>query len=143
MLTSPPVAFRNLHERMTAAGHTEQSLAKAAGYSHTAARDLFHGKSKRPRHATLAAFAKVLRCEVSDLLDGDYVKRFMSNPPGSPPPPPPRRVAPPAGTVLLQLNEYVTPYQAACIHEVMKRDVALDDVQRVVAALNEVAAVPT
>ncbi len=56
----------HLDRLMTAGRWTRAALAKEAGLSHTAVRDIFLGKSKSPRGITLARIASVLNVDASD-----------------------------------------------------------------------------
>ncbi len=60
----------NIARRMTAAGHNQKSLARAAGLNETGVRDILIGRSKHPRVDTLGKIAKSLGCTVADLTDG-------------------------------------------------------------------------
>ncbi len=56
----------NLERLMTAGRWNQAALAKEAGLSHTAVRDIFLGKSKSPRGITLAKLASVLNVDTAE-----------------------------------------------------------------------------
>jgi len=72
------IVAKQIERRMTLLGMNAKSLSKKAGLNDTAARDIIEGRSKNPRHDTLAKIAKVLGCTLADLT-------------GERPPPPPQK----------------------------------------------------
>lgn len=60
---------------MLALGLNPKSLSKKAGLNDTAVRDIIEGRSKNPRHDTLAKIARALGCTLGDLTGERPVPR--------------------------------------------------------------------
>lgn len=70
-----PVA-REIYRRMRALGLGQKALAVTAGVNETYVRDLFHAKSKNPKHEQLAKLAQALGCTLNDLIHPGWPGEF-------------------------------------------------------------------
>jgi DNA-binding XRE family transcriptional regulator len=74
-----------LRARMNELNLSENGLAVKAGLSRDAVRNIFRGRSEHPRSITLQALARVLRCSVQYLIEGNDPPLALERP-GSPAP---------------------------------------------------------
>jgi transcriptional regulator with XRE-family HTH domain len=64
-----PYVAQAIKRRMLLAGLNYRSLALKAGLPETYVRDVMNGKSKNPKHHSLAAIATALNCSLLDIID--------------------------------------------------------------------------
>jgi transcriptional regulator with XRE-family HTH domain len=64
-----PYVARAIYRRMKEAGLSQRALALKAGLPETYVRDVMSGKSKNPKHHSLAAIATALNCSLLDIID--------------------------------------------------------------------------
>ncbi|QFG05363.1 DNA binding protein [Bacillus phage 031MP004] len=72
---TPTKAGNNLNQMRTMAGHTQQSLADAAGVSQKTISAIETGRIPFPTIQTAFALAQVLDCEPDEFLEFTFKKR--------------------------------------------------------------------
>lgn len=69
-ISSPDVSLlqQRLKEKLSEAGLSVHALEKQAGLKRSAVQNILHGRSKKPSAQILQAVAKILGCDINELL---------------------------------------------------------------------------